>query len=240
VHDVLAALDALLEQHARQPPSQRPIDIQQQLQPPQNNQVHDQTNLNQPHAVPASPQDTPRFIALDSIGAVVAPILGGGGGGIALHGHAVLSCLASLLKQVAMQLRTVVLVTNHTVGGGGGAGSVQPPRNGTRGPSTAAAREVGRGDGAALAASTAPVPLSGEKRAALGESWRHQAHVRVQLSLPENEGEGWIAKLQAGCLSPPGRSVRYWLTRAGVVGGSGGVAEGEEEPPVATAHGEVN
>jgi RecA/RadA recombinase len=125
----------------------------------------------------------PRLVILDSIGAVVSPVLGGG----AAHsqGHALLVAIAGALKELGERLGAGVVVTNHLVGGGGGDG----------------------GGGGRQ-----------ERRAALGESWAGQAHVRVQLAASPCEGAPCTATLRASTSAAPGAAVRYWLTAAGPAG----------------------
>lgn len=128
----------------------------------------------------------PNLVILDSLGAIIAPILGGG---THSQGHAVLAAAATLLKQVAAQLNAAVLVTNHMVGGGGG------------GTGAGGGRDRG--------------VVETEKRPALGESWHYQAHSRVQLSLPRQEGGPWSAVVTASTLIAPGSTAQYWLTTGG-------------------------
>jgi len=137
----------------------------------------------------------PNLVILDSIGAVIAPVLGAH-----LQGHAVLAAAGSLLKQVALQLNAAVLVTNHMVGGGGG----DVDRGGAAG-------------GAGLSRRAASTVNENEfKRPALGESWNHQCHCRIQLSLPPSEGHPWTAVVRGSTMLAPGKQVaQYWLTGAG-------------------------
>lgn len=107
-------------------------------------------------AVSAERKGSLSLIVLDSLGAIISPILGGGQH---TQGHAVLAALASLLKEIAVSYDIAVLVTNHLVSGGGRA---------------AAAAQSNAGNS---------VQWTQEKKAALGESWQHQAHVRVQLEI---------------------------------------------------------
>jgi hypothetical protein len=53
-----------------------------------------------------------------------------------------------------------------------------------------------------------------EKRAALGESWASQAHSRLRLAAPAQEGGARVATLEASTSDPKG-AAEYWLTRAG-------------------------
>ncbi len=143
---------------------------------------------------PNSTFPKPNLVILDSIGAVIAPVLGAGGSGAHLQGHVVLAAAATLLKQVAKQLHAAVIVTNHMVGGSSGGGD----RNlGTAGTSNYNENEF--------------------KRPALGESWHHQCHCRVHLATPPAQGHPWTAVLQKSTMLNPGKRVaQYWLTTAGV------------------------
>lgn len=143
----------------------------------------------------------PNLVILDSIGAVIAPVLGAGGSSRThLQGHVLLAAAATLLKQVALQLNAAVLVTNHMVGGGGGDGD-RGGAVGGAGPSRTTGRNLNENE---------------IKRPALGESWSHQCHCRVQLSLPPSEGYPWTAVVRGSTMLTPGKSVApYWLTSAG-------------------------
>ena len=135
----------------------------------------------------------PNVVILDSLGAIIAPILGGGPHS---QGHAVLAAAATLLKQVALQLNAAVLVTNHMVGGGSGMSG-----GGGGGGASGAGRDRGQREN--------------EKKPALGESWHNQAHCRVQLCLPPQEGQPWVAIVRASTFVAPGNSAEYYLTGAG-------------------------
>jgi Rad51 len=135
----------------------------------------------------------PTLVILDSIGAVIAPVLGAGGSGTHLQGHVLLATMGILLKQVAQQLNAAVLVTNHMVGGGGGD-------------------RRDRGDRGAHQGDTSNFSDNENKRPALGESWNHQCHCRVQLSLPPSEGQPWSAVVRTSTMITPGKSIaHYWL-----------------------------
>lgn len=101
----------------------------------------------------------PHLVIVDSVSALIAPVLGGAHG--SGQGHALMAAVARSLKNLAETLSLAVLVTNHMVGGGS--------RRLEGDPSAA-------GPGAGLA------PAG--NRPALGEGWRNQPHVRVQLSMP--------------------------------------------------------
>jgi hypothetical protein len=74
-----------------------------------------------------------------------------------------------------------------------------------------------------------------EKRPAMGESWRNQPHVRIELRRPPpNSGGGssevCTATLRASPLAPPGSCVPYVLAKGGLahvaVAGGGEAAGG--------------
>ncbi|WPT10974.1 DNA repair protein RAD51-like protein 4 [Picochlorum sp. SENEW3] len=100
---------------------------------------------------------TPSMIIIDCLGSLVAPTLGG----VAYDaGHDVLSRMAMHLKRIAAEHHVAVLVTNYTIGG-----------------------EYGQPSG----------HLSSEddafymKRAALGDTWVGQPHVRLQLVMHQDD-----------------------------------------------------
>lgn len=172
IYEALSALDALLKQ------ATAASDNESTFQPADNG--HD------PQAGPAQTGTRPHqptLVVLDSLGALLTPVLGGTQH---MQGHALLASAAMSLKQVAAALNAAVLVTNHMVGGGGW-------------------RDGGGG--------------GGEKRPALGESWQNQAHSRLQLGLPANEGGPHTATLRASTIGAPGKVASFWLTAAGGVAG---------------------
>jgi len=79
------------------------------------------------------------------------------------------------LKQVARVHSCVVLVTNHTVGSRSSWG-----RDG--------GSDAGRGTGASFCAHGLEEAGYVVRRAALGESWPGQVHVRLQLAMKEDPG----------------------------------------------------
>ncbi len=87
------------------------------------------------------PSHTPRLLVVDSLSALVSPILGGQQH---TQGTTLMVALAQMLKQMALRYHMAVLVTNHMTAAGGAAGVARP---------------------------------------ALGEQWRHQPSVRLQLSM---------------------------------------------------------
>ena len=101
-----------------------------------------------------------RVVIVDSIGALLAPVIGGG----QQRGHALLGMASHMLHSLATQHHLAVLVTNHTVsridkadnsaGGGGRRGAEGPRRT----------------------------------QAALGESWRHVADTRLVLDVVSGDG----------------------------------------------------
>lgn len=99
----------------------------------------------------------PSLVILDSLGAVITPVLGGARN---LQGHAVLSTCAMLLKQVAAQLKSVVIVSNHVVRG------FAPYQD------------------------NAQHRFREKSQPALGFSWQHQAHLRLELSMASANDSG--------------------------------------------------
>lgn len=93
----------------------------------------------------------PSMIIIDCFGSLAAPMLGGVGYDA---GHDVLSHVAMHLKRIAAEHHVAVLVTNYTIGGEYG----QP-----------SAHQSGEEDAFYM------------KKAALGETWAGQPHVRLQL-----------------------------------------------------------
>jgi len=59
----------------------------------------------------------PKLVILDSVSALITPILGAGGSQQS-QGHALMSALGRMLKYVAVQYTAAVLCTNHMVGSG--------------------------------------------------------------------------------------------------------------------------
>ncbi|GAB4822360.1 hypothetical protein N2152v2_009406 [Parachlorella kessleri] len=137
----------------------------------------------------------PKLVIIDSLSAVIGPVLGGGGGQHS-QGHALLAAAGTSLKALAARLGAVVIITNHMVGGG----------------------EGGRG----------------EKRPAMGESWKNQPHIRLQLSAAEGAGSAagpqqgssggragaaqqHLATLRASTYCAAGGQAPFWLAPAGLV-----------------------
>lgn len=59
----------------------------------------------------------PKMIILDSVSALITPVLGAGGSQQS-HGHALMSALGCMLKYIATHYTVAVLCTNHMVGSG--------------------------------------------------------------------------------------------------------------------------
>lgn len=59
----------------------------------------------------------PKLVVVDSVSALITPILGAGGSQQS-HGHALMSVLGHMLKYVAAHYTIAVLCTNHMVGSG--------------------------------------------------------------------------------------------------------------------------
>ncbi|MEW5301985.1 MAG: hypothetical protein WDW36_004804 [Sanguina aurantia] len=102
-----------------------------------------------------------RVLIVDSISAIITPILGG-----MQHsqGHTLMMSLSRMLKQLMQQFRLSVMVTNHVVSAGGGTGPTPAP--------------------AAAGSGSGPPPL--QHRPALGEHWRNQAHCRLMLAMEDD------------------------------------------------------
>lgn len=139
----------------------------------------------------------PQLVVIDSIGAIIAPVLGGAGGHHS-HGHALLSCMGTLLKQVAKTVHCAVVVTNHTVGSSSNTVSDDKRSN-------IFSNDANTSD------------LFDACRAALGESWSHQAHVRLQLCAPKARGMAYRAIMRRSSLGASNGAAEYWLDQFGVV-----------------------
>ena len=130
--------------------------------------------LGRPHEA----YDRVSMIVVDSVGALLAPLLGG----MAYDaGHEVMFSFAMFLKQVAREHSCVVLVTNHTVGGSS-RGSVRGSTRGAYGGygGRTMMDDVDGASGAFFAEGLAEAGYE-LRRAALGESWPGQVHIRIQL-----------------------------------------------------------
>lgn len=79
--------------------------------------------------LPAPQKPGPSLVVVDSLSAVVAPVLGGGGGQHSM-GHALLAGVGAALKALALRCEAAVIVTNHmvrrAVGLGAGLGVLLP------------------------------------------------------------------------------------------------------------------
>ena len=120
--------------------------------------------------------DRVSMIVVDSIGTLLAPLIGGLAYGV---GHETMCTLAMFLKQVARVHSCVVLVTNHTVSGD--------------------RREGGYGGQASVARTFHAQGLEEAgyvlRRSALGESWPGHVHVRIQLVMKGEDGGGAVPGL---------------------------------------------
>jgi energy-coupling factor transporter ATP-binding protein EcfA2 len=120
--------------------------------------------------------DRVSMIVVDSIGTLLAPLIGGMVYGV---GHETMFSLAMFLKQVAHVHSCVVLVTNHTVSG--------------------QRREWGYGGQTSVARTFHAHGLEQAgyvlRRSALGESWPGNVHVRIQLVLKGEDGGGVVPGL---------------------------------------------
>ena len=59
----------------------------------------------------------PKLVIVDSVSALITPILGAGGSQQS-HGHALMSAVGRMLKRIATRYTVAVLCTNHMVGSG--------------------------------------------------------------------------------------------------------------------------
>lgn len=108
-----------------------------------------------------------RLIIVDSISALITPVLGAGGMQHS-QGHALMVGLGRLLKHIAAQYTVALLCTNHMVGS------------------------------------------NKDPRPALGESWKCQPHVRLQLMRPDMS-EDHNAVTTCCCASLNDRTVLFHL-----------------------------
>ena len=120
--------------------------------------------------------DRVSMIVVDSIGTLLAPLIGGMAYAV---GHETMFSLAMFLKQIARLHSCVVLVTNHTVSG--------QRREGGYGGQTSVVRTFH-----APGLEQAGYVLG---RSALGESWPGHAHVRIQLVVKGEDGGGGVPGL---------------------------------------------
>lgn len=134
----------------------------------------------------AQPSTKPTMVVVDSVSAVLSPVIGASQHN---QGHVLVAETARLLRHVAVSLRCCVLVTNHVVG---------------TGSSFAAA--AGREDGSSRASSSGINP---NYKPALGEQWRGAANVRVQLS--RVGGDLVVAALLTHPIKAPGSQVHFTL-----------------------------
>ena len=99
-----------------------------------------------------------RVVIIDSIGAVLSPVIGGG----QQRGHALLTMMSHMLHSIATQHHIAVLVTNHTV--------------------SRIDRAADSNDSGGRAAGAR------KTQAALGESWRYVADTRLVLDVVRGAG----------------------------------------------------
>lgn len=129
-----------------------------------------------------------KLIIVDSLSAVIGPVLG------SQHhqGHALLALAGHTLKVIAAKHAAVVIVTNHMV-------------SGSSGPSTAVHHQDNN-------------QIAKVRKPAMGETWKHQPHVRLQLSVPLSEGDPYRAVLLASTMVSPGAELYYRLdSQKGVI-----------------------
>jgi replicative DNA helicase len=122
VHSLLHVLDELMQQQQEQQQQQQEHQQRQQEQAAQE-QRQQETLDHQPQQQQQQQRPPARrhmwelpvgLLVVDSLSAVIAPILGGGQHS---QGHALLATAASSLKAFAARGQAAVLVTNHLVGG---------------------------------------------------------------------------------------------------------------------------
>lgn len=121
----------------------------------------------------------PSVVIVDSLSSLVGTILGGQQH---FQGHALLSLTGVTLKKVASECKAAVIVTNHLVGSGGGYGSGGGggnPFGGSNPPPAAMSN-------ATNTSRTTTVLMV--KKPAMGESWKFQPHVRIQLVVGAFDG----------------------------------------------------
>ncbi|GLC38954.1 DNA repair protein rad51d [Pleodorina starrii] len=150
----------------------------------------------------------PRLLIVDSVSALLSTVLAS-----TQHtqGTALLTAVGRALKQLAEQHSIAVLVTNHVTGAGpmtrggragGGGGSGGDGGASERGISAAAAVGVGG------------------LKPALGEQWRPQPHMRVQLSMSESQSPQSgvrLATLTASPLQACGQKLEFRICASGLV-----------------------
>ncbi|WIA09287.1 hypothetical protein OEZ85_008695 [Tetradesmus obliquus] len=122
----------------------------------------------------SDPGARPSMIIVDSISALLSPVIGS-----TQHhqGHVLVAETGRLLRHIADSLKLAVLVTNHVVGSSyGGYGSRAAPGR----DSTATTGQ--QGGAATGAARLGPGDVNYNFKPALGEQWRGLPHTRLQLS----------------------------------------------------------
>jgi hypothetical protein len=114
----------------------------------------------------------PSMVIVDSLSSLIGTILGGQQH---FQGHALLSLTGVTLKKVASECKAAVIVTNHLVGSSGGYSS----------GAGVGGNQYGGGSNPLPSMSntnTSPTTIAlMVKKPAMGESWRCQPHVRIQL-----------------------------------------------------------
>jgi hypothetical protein len=123
----------------------------------------------------------PSMVIVDSLSSLVGTILGGRQH---FQGHALLSLTGVTLKKVASQCKAAVIVTNHLVGSSSGGYSSGAGGGGN---------QYGGGNNPPSAmtnTNTSPTATALMfKKPAMGESWRCQPHVRIQLVMGAIDGD---------------------------------------------------
>ncbi|GLI69005.1 hypothetical protein VaNZ11_013543 [Volvox africanus] len=151
----------------------------------------------------------PRLLVIDSVSALLSTVLGNNQH---MQGTALLTAVGRILKQLAQQYSIAVLVTNHVTS------------------ANSLARGLGRGlkgagsggEGAAMdrCISTSATVGVGGLKPALGEQWRSQPHMRVQLSMDASqapESRVRVATLTASPLQACGQKLEFRIAATGLL-----------------------
>ncbi|GIL42978.1 hypothetical protein Vafri_790 [Volvox africanus] len=151
----------------------------------------------------------PRLLVIDSVSALLSTVLGNNQH---MQGTALLTAVGRTLKQLAQQYSIAVLVTNHVTSAGSLA---RGWGRGRRGAGSG-------GEGAAMdrcISASATVGVEGLKPA-LGEQWRSQPHMRVQLSMDASqppESGVRVATLTASPLQACGQKLEFRIAATGLL-----------------------
>ncbi|KXZ56730.1 hypothetical protein GPECTOR_1g658 [Gonium pectorale] len=160
---------------------QAELQRQQQLQEAARQQLRQHQQLQQP----SDDRSGPRLLVVDSVSALLSTVLGNNQH---MQGTALLTTVGRTLKLLAEANAIAVLITNHVTSSG-------PMARGAGG---------GRDPGGDRSGGLAGGPVAGVSglKPALGEQWRSQAHMRLQLSLDDSQSSGSGARLATLTASP--------------------------------------